>query len=76
MRENFKCPFCQQVVDVDLTQELERGQTDLFGTPDDRQNLKIDLPKRLLVVCTQCSREFVVQPGVSGLGAALNGTTP
>ncbi|MBD3298148.1 MAG: hypothetical protein GF341_05790 [candidate division Zixibacteria bacterium] len=70
MRESFRCPFCQQVTDIDLTQELERGETDLRGVPDERQNLRIDLPKRLLVSCTNCTRQFVVQPGVPGIDAA------
>ena len=73
MRESFRCPFCQHVTDIDLSQELDRGETDLRGEPDDRQNLKIDLPKRLLVCCGSCTRQFVVLPGQSGLGAALNG---
>jgi hypothetical protein len=74
MRENYRCPFCQQIAEIDLTQELERGETDLRGVPDERQNLRIDLPKRMLVMCTHCTREFIVQPGLTGLGAAVNGT--
>ena len=73
MRENYRCPHCQQVTEVDLTQELERGQTDLRGVIDNRQNLKLDLPKRLLVVCAHCTREFVIHPGLNGLG--LTGIT-
>ncbi|GAB4327941.1 MAG: hypothetical protein Kow0074_23570 [Candidatus Zixiibacteriota bacterium] len=75
MRENFRCPFCQHITDIDLTHELERGETDLSGVPNERQNLKIDLPKRLFVVCTHCTRQFIVQPGMSGLGAMRNGSS-
>ena len=62
MFESYKCPFCQKTVDVDLARELENGQTDLRGRIDRRQNLKLDLPKRLLVGCTHCHRQFVIQP--------------
>lgn len=62
MFESYRCPFCQTTVDVDLAQELERGQTDLRGSIDHRQNLKLDLPRRLLVMCTHCTRQFVIQP--------------
>lgn len=62
MFESYKCPFCQNAAEIDLARELERGQTDLRGRIDNRQNLKLDLPKRLLVACTHCSRQFIIQP--------------
>jgi hypothetical protein len=62
MFDSYRCPFCQKSVDIDLANELDRGQTDLRGSIDDRQNLKLDLPKRLLVTCTHCGRQFVIQP--------------
>lgn len=64
MFESYRCPFCQTIVEVDLAHELDRGQTDLRERIDQRQNLKIDLPKRLFVTCTGCSRQFIVQPHV------------
>jgi DNA-directed RNA polymerase subunit RPC12/RpoP len=60
--ESYRCPFCQKIVEIDLTRELDRGQTDLRERIDQRQNLKIDLPRRLFVTCTGCSRQFIVQP--------------
>ena len=62
MFESYRCPFCQKTVDVDLARELDRGETDLRERIDPRQNLKLDLPKRLLVACTHCSRQFVIEP--------------
>jgi DNA-directed RNA polymerase subunit RPC12/RpoP len=62
MFESYRCPLCQGPVDIDLTEELERGQTDLRERIDERQNLKLDLPRRLLVTCTHCGRQFVIQP--------------
>ena len=62
MFESYRCPLCQGSVDVDLTEELERGQTDLREQIDQRQNLKLDLPRRLLVTCTHCGRQFIIQP--------------
>ncbi|MBI5869037.1 MAG: hypothetical protein HZB43_12260 [candidate division Zixibacteria bacterium] len=54
--------MCQSTVEIDLTAELERGQTDLRESIDQRQDLKLDLPKRLLVTCTHCGRQFIIQP--------------
>lgn len=62
MFEPYRCPMCQSTVDIDLTAELERGQTDLRERIDQRQDLKLDLPKRLLVTCTHCGRQFIIQP--------------
>jgi len=73
MFEAYRCPLCQGTVEIDLTEELERGQidlteelergqTDLRERIDERQNLKLDLPKRLLVTCAHCGRQFVIQP--------------
>lgn len=62
MFEAYRCPLCQGTVDIDLAAELERGQTDLRERIDERQNLKLDLPRRLLVTCTHCGRQFIIQP--------------
>lgn len=62
MFEAYRCPLCQDTVEIDLTDELERGQTDLRETIDERQNLKLDLPRRLLVTCPHCGRQFVIHP--------------
>ena len=62
MFETYRCPLCLGIVEIDLTEELERGQTDLRERIDERQNLKLDLPKRLLVTCAHCGRQFVIQP--------------
>ena len=62
MPETFKCPHCGKDAQVDLARELERGETDLRRSIDGRQNLKLDLPKRLLVMCNHCQRQMVIQP--------------
>lgn len=62
MFEPYQCPHCGKTVEIDLERELEAGQTDLRRSIDGRQNLKLDLPKRLLVLCTHCRRQMVIQP--------------
>ena len=62
MLEPYECPHCGKTVDVDLQRELETGQTDLRRSIDGRQNLKLDLPRRLLVTCANCRRQMVIQP--------------
>lgn len=62
MLESYRCPHCGKLADIDLSRELEAGQTDLQRSIDGRQNLKLDLPKRLLVVCNHCHRQLIIQP--------------
>ena len=62
MLEPYQCAHCGKTVDIDLQRELETGQTDLRRLIDGRQNLKLDLPRRLLVTCTICQRQMMIQP--------------
>ena len=65
MIERHSCPYCQGVNEVDLARLLGEGETDLRGKIDDRQKLKLDLPRRLIVCCDTCGREFVIIPAGS-----------
>ena len=60
--ESYRCPHCGKQAEIDLARELENGETDLGSTIDGRQNLKLDLPKRLLVHCNHCQRLMVIHP--------------
>lgn len=60
--ESYKCPHCGKDAQIDLAHELEAGETDLRRSIDGRQNLKLDLPKRLLVVCNHCHKQMVIHP--------------
>ncbi|HEX9750945.1 MAG TPA: hypothetical protein VGB22_06660 [candidate division Zixibacteria bacterium] len=62
MIELYSCPHCGKTCNIDLHAELEAGETDLLRSIDGRQNLKLDLPKRLLVECTHCHRQIVIRP--------------
>ena len=60
--DSYNCPHCGKQAEIDLAHELEAGQTDLSRSIDGLQNLKLDLPKRLLVTCNHCQRQMVIQP--------------
>ena len=62
MREPYICPHCGKAVEIDLEHELEVGETDLRQSIDGRQNLRLDIPKRLIVTCTECHRQMVIEP--------------
>ncbi|HUU45396.1 MAG TPA: hypothetical protein VM118_06645 [Acidobacteriota bacterium] len=62
MFEPYLCPHCGKAAEIDLQRELEAGETDLRRSIDGRQNLKLDLPKRLLVICNHCGRQMVIHP--------------
>ncbi len=66
MIERYRCPYCQGVSEVELARLLAEGETDLRGAVADSQKLKLDLPKRLIITCDQCGREYIIMPVGSG----------
>ncbi len=61
MFEQYRCPYCEQVNNIELARVLAEGETDLRGRIDERQQLKLDLPARLLIICESCGREFIIK---------------
>ncbi len=61
MFEQYRCPYCEQVNNLELARVLAEGETDLRGKIDEMQQLKLDLPARLLIICEMCGREFIIK---------------
>jgi len=66
MIERYRCPYCSGITEVALSRLLAEGETDLRGKIAERQKLKLDLPRRLLIACVACGREFVITPVGAG----------